>query len=213
MSQTAKSAVNIQQTAASNPVHETDAEPDDHELVARCQRGDLGAYEQLVCRHRQRMFQLAYSMVRNEADATDIVQEAFVHAWQGLRRFHRQASFSTWLYRITTNLCIDLARRRQRRPTVAFADTIQPDTDAAAPEPPSTNPSPVDEVLHRELARQIDAAIAQLSPDHRAVIQLREFEGLEYTEIARAVGCSIGTVMSRLHYARKHLQKLLKEAR
>jgi RNA polymerase sigma-70 factor (ECF subfamily) len=151
-------------------------------------------------------------MLRNEQDATDLCQETFVRAWRAIRSFKKNASFYTWLYRITTNLCIDFVRKRDRRPAVPFEEALDPDADADVEVAPSSQPLPTDEVQRKELREQIDAALLELSPEHRAVIQLREFEGLEYAAIARAVGCSIGTVMSRLHYARKHLQKLLKDA-
>jgi RNA polymerase sigma-70 factor, ECF subfamily len=185
-------------------------EPSDREAVEQCQRGELDAYEILVRRYRNRVYGLAYSMLRNEQDATDVSQEAFVRAWQAIREFKKGASFCTWIYRITTNLCIDFVRKRHRQPTTPFEEALDPDTDVDVVEPPSTNPLPPQELERKELRAQIDAALRELSPEHRAVIQLREFEGLEYAEIAKVVGCSMGTVMSRLHYARKHLQKLLK---
>ncbi|HUK83475.1 MAG TPA: sigma-70 family RNA polymerase sigma factor [Verrucomicrobiae bacterium] len=188
-----------------------DAEPDDRELVERCQRGNLDAYGALVNRYRQRVYGLAFSMLRNPQDASDLSQETFVKAWQAIRGFKKNASFYTWLYRITTNLCIDFVRKRDRRPTVPFEEAVDPDADVEMDVAPSNQPSPTDEVRRRELREQIDAALLELSPEHRAVIQLREFDGLEYAEIAEAVGCSLGTVMSRLHYARKHLQKLLRD--
>ena len=213
MGKTPRTSVNNAGLVTSKAVNEDVAtEPDDKELVERCQRGQLAAYELLVCRYRQRIYGLAYSMVRNEQDATDIAQEAFVRAWQGIRKFQKNASFYTWLYRITTNLCIDFVRKRERRPTTMFEEAIDPDLDLDATEPPSSNPLPTEEIQRKELRQQIYTALRELSPAHRVVIQLREYEGLDYAEIARAVGCSIGTVMSRLHYARKHLQKLLKDA-
>ena len=212
MEDTARIPVNMPVNAASNPADEAaHHEFDDRELVERCQRGDLDAYGTLVGRYRNKVYGLVFSMLRNEADATDLCQEAFVRGWQGIRRFKKNASFYTWIYRITTNLAIDFVRRRDRRPTTPFEEGIDPDTDASVQEPPSTNPSPVDEAQRRELREQIDAALLELSPEHRAVVQLREFEGLDYAAIAKVIGCSIGTVMSRLHYARKHLQKLLRE--
>ncbi len=204
-----KLSVNIPATVASKSV--PDSAPDDRTLVERCQAGQLEAFEVLVGRYRQRVYSLAYSMVRNEQDATDLSQETFVKAWQAIRGFKKNASFYTWLYRITTNLCIDFVRKRDRRPNVALEDGVEPEAHANVEVAPSNRPSPTEEVRRKELREQIDAALAELSPEHRAVIQLREFEGLEYAEIAKAVGCQIGTVMSRLHYARKHLQKLLKE--
>lgn len=208
MEDSANIPVNIPPAIPSKNLEVAD-DPPDHQLVQRCQHGDLDAYEHLVRRHHQRVFQLAYGIVRNETDAHELAHEAFVRAWQNIRQFKRDATFYTWLYRITTNLCIDFVRRRDRRPTTELhhADTADPDADVL--EPPSTNPSPTDEALRAELRRQIEAALDELSPEHRAVIQLREYEGLDYASIAKIVGCSMGTVMSRLHYARKHLQRIL----
>lgn len=212
MEDAAKIPVNIPEDAASNMVHEVSPpELDDRDLVERCQRGELGAYEGLVGRYRGKVYGLAFSMLRNEQDATDLCQEAFVRGWQAIHKFRKDASFYTWIYRITTNLAIDFTRRRDRRPTTPFEEGIDPHVDASVQEPPSTNPSPVDEAQRGELRGQIDAALRELSPEHRVVIQLREFDGLDYAAIAKIIGCSIGTVMSRLHYARKHLQKLLKD--
>ena len=208
-----KIPVNIPASVASNSAHEgAHAEPTDRELVERCQRGDLDCLrDSRQSLPRQSVYGLAYSMLRNEQDATDLSQETFVKAWQAIRGFKKNASFYTWLYRITTNLCIDFVRKRDRRPTVPFEEAVDPDADADVEVPPSNQPLPTDEAQRKELREQIDAALQELSPEHRAVIQLREYDGLEYAEIAKVVGCSIGTVMSRLHYARKNLQKLLKE--
>ncbi len=212
MERAQKLSVNIPDDVASKSVHEgTQAEQDDRELVERCQRGDLAAYEILVGRYRQRVYSLAYSMLRNEQDATDLSQEAFIKAWRAICGFKKNASFYTWIYRITTNLGIDFVRKRDRRPTVPFEETVDPDADASVEIAPSNQPLPTDELRRKELRAQIDAALLELSPEHRVVVQLRELDGLEYAEIAKAVGCQIGTVMSRLHYARKHLQKLLRD--
>lgn len=212
MDSSEKLAMNISPGAASNTGDEPSrVEPADHAVVAQCQRGELQAYEILVTRYRQRVYGLAYGMLRNEQDARDVAQETFVRAWLAIKKFKRDSSFYTWIYRITTNLCIDFVRKRERQATTPFAEEIDPDTAASVAAPPSANPLPVRELERKELREQIDAALRELSPAHRAVIQLREFEGLDYAEIARLVGCSIGTVMSRLHYARKHLQKLLSE--
>lgn len=212
MQDAAKISVNIANDRASNPVKEIARdEPTDRQLVDRCQRGDLDAYEQLVHRYRPKVYALAFSMLHNEQDATDMAQEAFVRGWLAIGRFRKTASFYTWIYRITSNLCIDLVRHRERRPTATFEDEVSPDINLDVDMAASSNPRPNEEVRRKELREQIDAALLELTPEHRAVVQLREFDGMQYAEIARAVGCSIGTVMSRLHYARKHLQKLLKE--
>ena len=213
MEHAAKISVNIPVSETSNSAYGvSQAEPSDNELVGRCQRGNLDAYETLVQRYRNKVYGFAFSMLRNEQDATDLCQEAFVRGWQAIHGFRKEASFYTWIYRITANLAVDFTRRRDRRPSTPFEEGAEPNLDASVQVPPSANPSPVDETQRKELREQIDAALLELSPEHRAVIQLREFDGLDYAAIAKATGCSIGTVMSRLHYARKHLQKLLKEA-
>jgi RNA polymerase sigma-70 factor, ECF subfamily len=213
MEDAAKIPMNIPQGAASKSAYGlSPSESTDHELVERCQHGELEAYEVLVGRYRGKVYGLAFSMLRNEQDATDLCQEAFVRGWQAIHKFRKDASFYTWIYRITTNLGIDFKRRRDRRPTTTFEEGIDPDVDANVQEPPSANPSPVEEAQRKELREQIDAALLELSPEHRVVVQLREFDGLDYAAIAKIMGCSIGTVMSRLHYARKHLQKVLKDA-
>jgi RNA polymerase sigma-70 factor (ECF subfamily) len=183
----------------------------DRELVERCQRGRLEAYGELVTRYRNRVYALAFGMVRNEQDATDLCQETFVKGWQAIGGFKSNASFYTWLYRIATNLCIDHARRRDRRPTVAFEEAVDPDADGSVEIAPSNQPLPTDEVQRRELCELIQVALDKLSPEHRTVIQLREFDGMDYAEIANVVGCTMGTVMSRLHYARKQLQNFLRK--
>lgn len=213
MERTDRIPMNISDEGSSNRADDGPREEQsDREVVALCQQGQLDAYEILVSRYRQKVYGLALSMVRNEADATDIAQDAFVRAWNSIGKFKRNASFYTWIYRITTNLCIDFARKRKRQPTAEFEETIERETDANVVRPPSSNPSPRLEAERGELRQQIDEALAQLSPDHRAVIQLREFEGMDYATMAKALKCSIGTVMSRLHYARKHLQALLGDA-
>lgn len=212
MAEATKNFVNIGSSTASDAVHESArTEPTDRELVERCQRGELDAYELLVHRYRQRVYGLVFSMARNETDATDLCQETFVKAWQAIGGFKKDSSFYTWLYRIASNLCVDLARQRARRPTTPFEEAVDPEADVNVTVAPSNQPLPTEELRRRELGEQIQAALLELSPEHRAVIQLREYEGLDYAAIARAVGCSIGTVMSRLHYARKHMQKLLRD--
>ena len=201
--------LNMSAGAASKSVPE-DA-PADRDLVEQCQRGQMEAYEILVGRYRQRVYGLAFSMLRNEQDATDLSQETFVKAWRAIGGFKKNSSFYTWLYRITTNLCIDFVRKRDRRPTVPLEDTVEPDVSASVEIAPSNQSLPTDELRRKELRAQIDAAMEELSPEHRVVLQLREIEGLDYAEIAKVVGCQLGTVMSRLHYARKHMQKLLKD--
>jgi RNA polymerase sigma-70 factor (ECF subfamily) len=187
------------------------SQPSDAELVLRSQRGDMAAFEELVNRYREKVYALAYGMARNESDAQDIRQETFVHAWHSINRFRGQSAFYTWLYRITTNLVIDMVRKRSRNQTVPLEtpEGAKPIEAQMADAPKGRLPS--DEAQRSDLRVAIDRAMAELSPEHRAVVLLKDFEGMEYKDIAKVVGCSIGTVMSRLFYARRHLQRLLKD--
>lgn len=206
--------MNIPGSTPSIPVGAVEPPPvTDTELVFRCQRGEMAAFEELVNRYRGKIYSLAYGMARNEQDAHDLCQETFVRAWHSIDKFRGQSSFYTWLYRIVTNLTIDLMRKKSRAPQVAFDERLDV-TGAAEGElsEATHNRLPSDDAHFKEIRQSIDRALEQLSPDHRAVILLKDFEGLEYKEIAKVVGCSPGTVMSRLFYARRHLQKLLKGA-
>ncbi len=199
--------------AASNtePVTVVDG-PSDPELVGRCQQGDTAAFNELITRYRQRCFAMIYHMVRNEEDAWDLAQDGFVKAWKNIASFRGQSSFYTWLYRVMTNVSLDWLRKKQVQSGQEFDDSIglrhiAPGA-ATAPKPAM---QPIERLADLEIRGRIDAAIEKLSADHRAVIVMREIDGLDYLEIADALGCSIGTVMSRLFYARRKLQTLLKD--
>jgi RNA polymerase sigma-70 factor (ECF subfamily) len=180
----------------------------DDELVSEAQQGDMEAFEELVARHRDKMYARAFSIVHNEEEATDLSQEAWIKAWQRLGQFEKESSFTTWLTRITINLCLDHLRRKQRSRLDPLPDTKdEPEAWERLLPPVWTNPT---EGLERdELRERIDAAMGKLSDAHRTVLVLHEFEGMEYKEIAETVGISIGTVMSRLFYARRRLAALL----
>jgi RNA polymerase sigma-70 factor (ECF subfamily) len=193
----------------------TPAQPDVSELdlVKQCQAGDSKAFDQLVGRYRTRVFGMIYNMVHNEQDAWDLAQDSFLKAWKSIARFRGQSSFYTWMYRIVTNVTIDWLRKKQVKGSGAeFDDAIQlRDIDPAARTLPKADPLPHQRMEHGEIRARIDEAIKQLSPEHRAVILMKETEDMQYHEIAEALGCSIGTVMSRLFYARKKLQNLLRD--
>ncbi len=191
----------------------TQSDESELDLVKRCQKGDSEAFDELVTRYRTRVFGMVYNMVHSEQDAWDLAQESFVKAWKSIRRFQGKSSFYTWLYRIVMNVTIDWTRKRQVKGTGAeFDDTIQlKEIDPASKTMPKPDALPFERMEQQEIRSQIDGAIAQLSPDHRAVILMKEVEDMQYHEIAEALGCSIGTVMSRLFYARKKLQNLLKD--
>jgi RNA polymerase sigma-70 factor (ECF subfamily) len=183
------------------------------ELVKRCQRGDTEAFDELVTRYRTRIFGMIYNMVHNEQDAWDLAQDSFLKAWKSIKRFRGKSSFYTWIYRIVMNVTIDHMRKKQIKGSGAeFDDQIQlKEIEPAARTAPKADELPFERMERGELRQKIDNAIAQLTPEHRAVILMKETEDMQYHEIAEALGCSIGTVMSRLFYARKRLQNLLKD--
>ena len=183
------------------------------DLVKRCQAGDTEAFDELVTRYRTRVFGMIYNMVHNEQDAWDLAQESFLKAWKSIGRFRGQSSFYTWIYRIVMNVTIDWLRKKQVKGGGAeFDDAIQlREIDPASKTVPKTEALPHQVMERDEIRARIEKAIGQLSPEHRAVILMKEIDDMQYHEIAEALGCSIGTVMSRLFYARKKLQGLLRD--
>ncbi|MFB3817371.1 MAG: sigma-70 family RNA polymerase sigma factor [Candidatus Methylomirabilales bacterium] len=179
---------------------------DDRQLVERAARGDREAFGVLVERHQHRAFNLAYRLVRNREDALDVAQEAFARAYASLGSFKGQASFTTWLHRIVVNQAIDWLRRG-RRTEAAYDDQRPAPEDAAAD--PAAPDDPASLLQHKQVQALLAEGLDRLPPAHRAVLVLREVEGMSYDEIGRAVGCSLGTVMSRLFYARRKLRQAL----
>lgn len=190
-------------------------EPGDEDLVARAQAGDLDAFDLLVTRYRGKIFAMIYHLVQNEADAWDLAQDAFVKAWRALPGFKGKSRFYTWLYRISHNVAYDWLRKKANvADTREFDEAYAGDPVAVdAPTVPKAASPPDQAAELADLRREIEAALAKLSPEHRETILLREIEGLKYEEIAERMGCSTGTVMSRLFYARRNLQDFLAGAR
>ena len=183
------------------------------DLVTRCQAGDTEAFDELVTRYRTRVFSMIYNMVHNEQDAWDLAQDSFLKAWKSIKRFRGRSSFYTWIYRIVMNVTIDWLRKKHIKGAgTEFDDATQlKEVDPASKTVPRAEALPYETMERDEVRARIDQAIAQLSPEQRAVILMKEIEGMQYHEIAEAIGCSIGTVMSRLFYARKKLQTLLRD--
>jgi RNA polymerase sigma-70 factor (ECF subfamily) len=180
----------------------------DADLACAAQKGDMGAFEELVARHRDKIYSRAYSMVRHEDDALELSQEAWVKGWQRVAQFQGEASFATWMTRIVINLCLDYLRK-QRRQRAESIEVLQEESGGIERFMPVTVPNPAAGLEQVELRRRIDRALDQLSAEHRVVLVLHEFEDLGYKEIAGRIGCSIGTVMSRLFYARRRMASLL----
>ena len=177
--------------------------PDDMALVQSAKSGNEWAYQQLVERYQRRVITLALGILHDRGEAEDIAQEAFARAFLGLDGWRGDCAFYSWLYRITVNLAIDRRRRLRRHPTTPtdewdeLADTRQP--------------GPQDEAIGREFGQNVQAAIQELSPEHRAVLILRAVDGLPFEEIADTVGCTLGTALSRMHYARQKLRERLQK--
>ncbi len=181
---------------------------DDQPLVRAAQRGDMAAFEELVARHRDKIYARAFSMMRNEEEAIDLSQEAWVKGWQRLNQFHGESSFGTWLTRIVINLCLDQLRKQKRQRTESIEE-MNEETGGVERQMPVLTANPTAGLERAELRQRIDRALGQLSYEHRTVLVLHEFEELEYKEIAKVMECSIGTVMSRLFYARRKMAALL----
>lgn len=181
--------------------------PSDAECVARSRRGDHAAFRVLVERYQGRAFGLALRVLRDEEQARDVVQDALLKAYGSLDRFEERAAFYTWLHRIVMNLCLDRKRREKTARRVDFDDAAESEIEArgaleAAPEA-------LEQVERGELREQLARAIATLPPDARRTLELREIDELSYEEIARTLGVPKGTVMSRLHYARRRVRDAL----
>lgn len=185
---------------------------EDRGLIAKAQQGDRAAFRQLVERHQRRAFAIALSLVRDENDARELVQDAFLRVHKGLASFQGGSSFFTWLYRIITNLSIDLIRKPGRQLADIDEQRFESDEGQEAEFPLLSKvdgSDPVDVVRRQEIAGRLQAALDALPPYHRGVIVMREIEGLSYEEMASAMGVSKGTIMSRLFHARQKLQKAL----
>jgi RNA polymerase sigma-70 factor, ECF subfamily len=180
----------------------------DEALVKKAQKGNMAAFEELVARHRDKIYARAFSMLRNEDEAMDLSQEAWVKAWQRLKQFQGDSSFVTWTTRIVINLCLDQLRR-QKRQRLESIEQMNDETGGVERHMPVITPNPTEGLERAELRVRINRAMDQLSVEHKTVLVLHEYQGLEYKEIARVVGCSIGTVMSRLFYARRRMASLL----
>ena len=179
----------------------------DEELVARATAGDQDSFNQLVARWERPIYALAYRTLGREEEARDVVQEAFLRAYRGLKGFKGEAKFSSWLYRITLNLCRDWIRRERRAPIVQVPEGVDPVDLADAQISPSE--SVEDLVGRREMSRAVAKAMAELPEEQRVAIMLREYHGLTFQEIADQLECPLSTVKTRLYQGLSVLRRRL----
>jgi RNA polymerase sigma-70 factor, ECF subfamily len=183
----------------------------DHDLVKRARRGDFAAYDELVRRYQERIYATIYHMTANHEDANDLAQEAFIKAFQALRSFKGGSSFYTWVYRIAVNKTINFLKQRKGRAHMSLNDL-----DFNAENDPElvaliSDKTPRREVNLTELQEKLNEALQKLSEPHRLVVTLHDVQGLSHEEIAKIMDCNIGTVRSRLFYARQQLQGYLSD--
>lgn len=178
---------------------------DDKHILARAKRGELDAFEELVRRYEKRVYAVALRSSGSPEDAADIVQEVFLRAWRSIESFRGDSGFSTWLFRITMNMCVDFARHKHTQPqTQSIVDEEENERQV-----PDTAPTPEEHLENRELGRELAAALEEISEEHRRIVLLRDVSGMSYTEIADVLEISEGTVKSRLSRARIALRKVL----
>ena len=184
---------------------------DDRTLVKAAQTGDAQAFRALVERYQRRVVQLALAMTKDADEAMDIAQETFVRVHRYLPSFKGDSSFFTWTYRIAMNLCLDAQRRKGRLERVDVEQGDEAEIEAAMDPPSAALAGPQRQALNAELRDRIEEALASLSDNHRAILLLREVEGLSYEDLAKVLGIRKGTVMSRLFHARLKMQSKLRE--
>lgn len=192
-------------TLVTSPERQQEADTD-LAVVKRVQAGDVAAFDQLIRKYRERLFGVVYNLTSNREDTADLVQDAFIKAFQSINRFQGQASFFTWLYKIAVNTTLSHLRKNKMR-TFFSLEKIQEDDPSSKILADMTDKTGADRDAYlRELQEKLNEALQKLSIKHRTVITLFEIDGLSHAEIAQVMECSEGTVRSRLHYAKQFLQ-------
>ena len=178
-------------------------------IVRRAQKGDLAAYDELVRRYQERIYATVYHMTSNHEDANDLAQESFIKGFQALKSFKGGSSFYTWLYRIAVNKTINFLKQRKNRSAMSLNDVdfnAEKDPDLVAL---ISDKTPRRDAALGELQKKLNEAMQKLSEPHRLVVTLHDVQGLAHEEIAEIMECNVGTVRSRLFYARQQLQGYL----
>lgn len=183
----------------------------DWAVVQKVQAGHVGAFDQLVRKYRQQIFSVIYNMTSNREDASDLTQETFIKAFQAIGRFRGKSSFFTWIYRIAVNTSMTFLKKRNRRRYISYEHIDEEASGSEIVERLTATNRSEKGALISELQEKLNDALQKLSPKHRTVVILHEIEGLEHAEIAEITRTSVGTVRSRLHYAKQQLQSYLQD--
>ena len=179
--------------------------PEETEVISRCQQGDQEALKEIFDKYHKKVYRIAYGVVRQREEALDIVQEVFIKLFRSIKNFKGRSHFYTYLYRMVMNTAIDHARRAGKQ----FISSLDEEGSFEPSDEVEKGPERI--LLHKELEERVKLAMDKLPAEQKAALIFRDVEGLSYQEMAEAMGCSIGTVMSRLHYGRKKMQELLKD--
>ena len=195
----------LQKTLVASPERQQEADSD-LMIVQRVQAGEVAAFDALILKYRERVYGIIYNMTSNREDAADLPQDAFIKAFQSIHRFHAQSSFFTWLYRIAVNSTLTHLRKARLRTFFSFEKINDEDKTAELVNQMTDKKGGDRELFIRELQEKLNEAMMKLSIKHRTVVTLFEIEGLSHEQIAEIMDCSVGTVRSRLHYAKQLLQ-------
>lgn len=195
----------LQKTLVASPERQREADTD-WNVVQRVQAGDTTAFDQLILKYRERVYGVVYNMTSNREDAADLTQDAFIKAFQSIQRFQGQSSFFTWLYRIAVNSALTHLRKARLRTFFSFEKISEEDHTAELLSKLTDKKGADRDLYVRELQEKLNEAMQKLSIKHRTVVTLFEIDGLGHEEIAEIMECSVGTVRSRLHYAKQLLQ-------
>ncbi len=186
---------------------------DDDQLVRRSQKGDIDAFEQLIAKYQQKIYNIAYRLMANSHDASDLAQEALIKVYKSIGSFRLDASFSTWIYHIVTNVCRDELRKRNRHQVISLDEPIAGSDGEITREVPDLANCPEYTYEQKESEEYIQSLINSLNPEYRMVLVMRELMGFSYEEIAGELNITLGTVKSRLNRARKYLKDKINEER
>jgi RNA polymerase sigma-70 factor (ECF subfamily) len=181
----------------------------ENDLVKKAKNGDVEAFERLVEGYQKKVFNIAYRMLGNYDDASELAQEALIKIYKSLKSFKEESQLSTWIYRITTNVCLDELRKRKNKAVVYIDEKIRSEDDEITRQVEDKQPTPEQRAEQNEVKKAINNAIQSLSQDYKIVIILRDIQGLSYDEIAEILKCPTGTVKSRINRARQSLKELL----